>query len=125
MVQTGPTGQLAKRLLKSHEKTHSWPKTSVACHVLTPAGKPNPRLAQQIAEEDYEPTELETRIRLNLPPICVKCGQKVKHVRQVPVWLDHAVENLRQLEAKASRPDKIRVYARGGKRAVATSPPHE
>ena len=109
--------QLAKNLRQKHAQTHSWPKTSVACKVLTADGRPDPSLAQRIAEDGYEPKRTETRQRLGLAPICINCGQKVKRVRHVPAWVEQATANLSALETTANAPDANRVYSRGGKRA--------
>jgi len=69
--------RLAENLRNSHVLLGSWPKASRACNVLTPGGKPNPGLAQMIAEKDYEPKLLATRMRLGLPPVCPECHQRL------------------------------------------------
>lgn len=106
---------LAEKLRQKYAELKSWRRVSTISGVLTPAGKPNPRLAQMIAG-GYEPRKLETRIRLGLPPACSACGRKARH--SPPAWLAEAVENLRRLEAAANPPlDPYRVYGRGGRRA--------
>ena len=115
--------QLAQELREKHVLLNSWPKTSIACKVLTKDSRPDPALAQRIATKGYDPKRPETRQRLGLPPTCIACGQKVKRVRHVPAWLAEAVRNLRQLEAAANLPpDEYRVYARGGKRVRGAVP---
>lgn len=116
-MKTRTLGQLVKNLQEKHAELNSWPKTSVACDVLTEDGRPDPALAQRIATKGYDPKRPETRQRLGLPEACITCGQKVKRVRHVPAWLDEAVKNLRELEAKTDHaPQPIWVYGRGGKR---------
>ena len=109
--------RLAEKLLAAYVLLKSWPKVSVACHVLTPDGKPNPKLAQMIAG-GYDPKNVETRTRLDLPPICPACYQKLpKPPRVIPDWLKQAVEILREREQAV--PIGPRVYGRGGVRAKA------
>jgi hypothetical protein len=109
--------QLAENLRSEHVLTNSWRKAAEVCNVLTEDGRPDPGLAQRIALQGYDPRREETRTRLGLPPICVTCGSKIKRMRVVPEWLNEAVANLQRLEAAAQpKPDKYRVYARGGKR---------
>jgi hypothetical protein len=108
---------LAEKLSQKHAELKSWPKVSIAYGVLTPEGKPNPRLAQMIAT-GYEPRKPETQIRLGLSPICLTCKRKLSRLpHQLPAWLLQAIQNLANLEAKAHPwPDGDRVYARGGQR---------
>jgi hypothetical protein len=109
--------QLAQELREKHALLNSWPKASLECGVVTEDGRADPGLAQRIALQGYDPKREETRTRLRLPPVCVTCGSKIKRVRVVPAWLNEAVANLQRLEAAAQpKPDKYRVYARGGKR---------
>jgi hypothetical protein len=58
------------------------------------------------------------RVVLDIPPVCPTCYQVLpKPPRQVPAWVEEAMQNLRKLEAAANvAPEKDRVYARGGKR---------
>jgi hypothetical protein len=122
-MKTRTLDRLAQDLREKHAKLNSWPKTSVACKVLTSDGRPDPSLAQRIATKGYDPRRPETRQRLGLPPTCITCGQKVKWVRHVPAWLEEAVKNLQQLETKANvPPEEQRVYARGGKRVYGARP---
>jgi len=108
--------RLAEKLRQKHAELNSWPQASIACDVLTQAGKSNPRLAQMIAA-GYDPRKLETRIRLGLPPRCIACSRRLPRLqRSLPAWLLEAVKNLVDLEKKASHPAQVRVYARGGKR---------
>jgi hypothetical protein len=119
-LKTRTLDQLAQKLRQKHAELSSWPKTSVACKVLTADGRPDPALALRIATKGYEPKRFETRLRLGLPPICVTCGQRFKRVRHVPAWLDEAVANLQKLEAEANIPlEENRVYSRAGKRVLA------
>ena len=95
------------------------------------------KIGRSITHADIErilkgkfPVNIEKRIRLKIPPICVSCGQKVRHVRQVPAWLNEAVKNLRKLEASVphgtdaddggSTPPRSekRIYARTGRRVI-------
>jgi hypothetical protein len=64
------------------------------------------------------PVGMAKRQALHIPPVCSKCEQALpKPKRIVPAWLVEAVTNLQQLEKTAQpKPDKYRVYARGGKR---------
>ena len=115
--------QLAENLRQEHVLTNSWRKAAEACNVLTEDRRPDPGLAQRIALQGYDPKRQETRTRLGLPPICVTCGTRIKRVRQVPAWLNEAVENLQRLEEAAQpKPDAYRVYARGGKRVKNVQP---
>jgi hypothetical protein len=114
-MQDGATARLAENLRNSHVLTSSWPKASVACNVLTPGGKPNPGLAEMIAEKDYEPKLLATRTRLGLPPICPECHQKLPKPARVvkfdPAQMDVVITFLRARE----RPLPC-IYAHGGRR---------
>jgi hypothetical protein len=115
-MQDGATARLAEKLRNSHVLTGSWPKASAACSVLTPGGKPNPGLAQMIAEKDYEPKLLATRTRLGLPPICPECHQPLPKPARVvkfdPAQMDTVIAFLRSREKPLQR-----VYGRGGRPA--------
>jgi hypothetical protein len=100
-VKTRPLSRLVQELRENHAQSHSWRKASMVSKVLTVDGRPDPGLAQRIAEQGYDPKRDDTRARLGLPPTCIVCGRKVKRVRHIPPWLEEAVENLRQLEIKA------------------------
>ena len=57
------------------------------------------------------------RYALHLAPVCPACTQRLpRQPRPLPAWLLEAVQNLVELEKKASHPTRARVYARGGKR---------
>ena len=108
--------RLAEKLRQKHAELNSWPQASIACGVLTKAGKSNPRLAQMIAA-GYDPRKPETRSRLGLPPRCTACSRRLPGwQRSLPAWLLEAVQNLVYLEKKTSHPAQARVYARDGKR---------
>ena len=113
-VQNPDTARLAENLRSQHVLLKSWPKASIACRVLTPDGRPNPKLAQMIATDGYEPRLIETRTRLGLPPICPECHQKLPKPARVvkfdPVQMDAVIAFLRSRERPLPR-----VYARGGK----------
>ena len=118
-MQDGATARLAENLRDSYVLLGSWPKASRACKVLTPGGKPNPGLAQMIAEKDYEPKLLATRMRLGLPPVCPECHQRLpkpprpaRVVRFDPAQMDAVITFLREREKPT-----IRVYGRFGKPA--------
>jgi hypothetical protein len=95
-VQKPDTGCLAAKLRTEHTLTHSWPKESVKCKVLTPEGKPNPKLAQMIAN-GYEPKKIETRTRLGLPPVCSTCHQKVRKSRPDIAYIRSRREGLNEI----------------------------
>jgi hypothetical protein len=120
-VKTRPIDQLVAELRENHAQSGSWRVTAQLCGVVTAAGRPDPGMAYRIAKHGYVPARLETRRRLHLPPVCVKCGQKVKRERHVPAWLEVAVGNLARLEAGLGHQPAESVYARGGKRVVVIS----
>lgn len=98
------TVRLAEKLRRKYFLVRSWPKTSIACGVLTPAGKANPRLAQMIAG-GYEPRKIETRIRLDLSPVCPACQRRAPRPHSIPPpWVTAAAdwleERLVEREAK-------------------------
>jgi hypothetical protein len=64
------------------------------------------------------PHDLDKRKALKLMPVCPECDQIIRrrHARNVPAWVQQAAQNLKELEARAGKPDPIRVYSRSGKR---------
>jgi hypothetical protein len=115
-MQNPDTARLAEKLRSQYVLLNSWPKASVACKVLTPDGLPNPKLAQAIAEDDYEPKKMSTRVRIGLGPICPECHQRLPRpprlVKFDPAQMETVIAFLRTHEKPT-----IRVYARGGKQA--------
>jgi hypothetical protein len=77
-------------------------------------GSPDPGMACQIVDRNYEPKLLTTRTRLGLPPICPECHQKLPKPARVvkfdPAQMDAVVAFLREREKLLPR-----IYARGGK----------
>lgn len=82
-MKTRQLSRLAEKLRYKHSTTGSWPKAARACKVLTPTGKPNPKLAAMIAN-GYNPKRPETRARLGLPAICPTCERHLPAHRQAP-----------------------------------------
>ena len=96
----GTTTQLSEKLRSQYALCRSWPRTAKACKVITPEGRPNPRLAQMIAG-GYDPRKPETRRRLGLPPICHVCYRRIPMPRpKPPAWVTAAADMLQELEAK-------------------------
>jgi hypothetical protein len=116
-MQSAATIRLADKLRQEYALLNSWSRASRACEVLTPAGKPNPRLAQMIVN-GYEPKLEETRQRLGLPPICPSCNRRLQRPPlELPEWLKQAVQFLAEREDAVGALDHLRVYGRNGKRA--------
>jgi len=65
-MQKQATLLLKSKLLTARQDGFSWRAASMACNVLTADGKPNPSLAQRIAEKGYEPKGKALRSRLGL-----------------------------------------------------------
>jgi hypothetical protein len=113
-MQNPDTALLAENLRSQHALLNSWPKASVVCNVLTPDNRPNPKLAQAIAEYDYEPKKTSTRTRLGLTPICPVCYQHLPKPPRVTKFdqgeMDAVIKFLRAHEKPLQR-----TYNRKGK----------
>lgn len=118
--QTKQTAKLAEKIRQARERGDIWTKICIDNNLYTPPtllkpnGEPDTGLAYKIAFEGYEPSHRETRDRLGLRDICVKCYRAFRKkgtpriVSEARLWWDGLntkqksdnIENMYQIEKR-------------------------